>query len=332
MMAGGGFGRRAVPTSDYLFEAAQVAKARHAAGKKGPIKVMWTREDDVKGGYYRPMHVHRAEIGYDDKGKVLGWKHVIVGQSILVGTPFEAMMVKNGVDATMIEGIADSAYPFPIALQVHHPKVNVPVLWWRSVGHTHTAFVMETLVDEIARSVGLDPLVYRRQLLHEHKRHLAAIDLVVDKSGYGKRRLPPGRAFGVAVHESFDTVVAYVVEASIVDGRPVLHKVTAAVHCNLAVNPRTVEAQVQGGLLMGLGTTLPGAQITLKDGVVQQNNWNDYRVAVHSQMPQVDVHIVPSAEPPTGVGEPSVPPLAPAFANAIAAITGKRYRSLPFDA
>lgn len=332
MTAGGGFGRRATPTSDYLFEAAQVAKARHAAGRREPIKMIWTREDDVRGGYYRPMHLHRVEIGHDGKGRVLAWKHVIVGQSITMGTPFESFVVKNGVDSTMTEGVAGSAYPFPIALEVHHPKANVPVLWWRSVGHTHSAFVMETLVDELARAGGLDPVAYRRTLLGKHPRHLAALDLAVAQSGYGRRRLAAGRAWGVAVHESFDTVVAYVVEASMQGDQPVLHRVTAAVHCNMAVNPRTIEAQVQGGLVMGLGTTLPGAQITLKDGVVQQGNWNDYRLPTHAHMPQVAVHIVPSAEPPTGVGEPSVPPLAPALANAVAALTGKRYRSLPFGA
>ncbi|WP_042885778.1 xanthine dehydrogenase family protein molybdopterin-binding subunit [Cupriavidus necator] len=332
MMAGGGFGRRAVPTSDYLFEAAQVAKARYAAGRREPIKMIWTREDDVRGGYYRPMHLHRVEIGHDGKGRVLAWKHVIVGQSITGGTPFEAFTVKNGVDSTMVEGVGDSVYPFPIALEIHHPKVNVPVLWWRSVGHTHTAFVMETLVDELARAGGLDPVAYRRTLLREHKRHLAALDLAVERSGYGKRRLAAGRAWGVAVHESFDTVVAYIVEASMRGGQPVVHRVTAAVHCNMPINPRTIEAQVQGGLMMGLGTTLPGAQITLKDGVVQQGNWNDYRLATHADLPpQISVHVVPSADPPTGIGETAVPPIAPALANAVAALTGKRHRSLPFS-
>ncbi|MEM5430895.1 xanthine dehydrogenase family protein molybdopterin-binding subunit [Cupriavidus oxalaticus] len=333
MMAGGGFGRRAVPTSDYLFEAAQVARARYIAGRREPIKMIWIREDDVRGGYYRPMHLHRVEIGHDGKGKVLAWKHVIVGQSITMGTPFEPFTVKNGVDSTMVEGVAGSPYPFPIALQVHHPKVNVPVLWWRSVGHTHTAFVMETLVDELARSGGIDPVAYRRTLLREHKRHMSALDLAVERSGYGRRRLAAGRAWGVAVHESFDTVVAYIVEASMRGDQPVVHRVTAAVHCNMPINPRTIEAQVQGGLLMGLGTTLPGAQITLKDGVVQQSNWNNYRLATHADMPaQVSVHVVPSADPPTGIGETAVPPIAPALANAVAALTGKRYRSLPFIA
>lgn len=332
MMAGGGFGRRAVPTSDYLVEAAQVAKAWRAAGKSGPLKIVWSREDDIRGGYYRPMHVHRAEIGFDDKGNVLGWDHTIVGQSILTGTPFEAFMVKNGVDSVSTEGVADTPYNVPMALQVHHPKVNVPVLWWRSVGHTHTAFVMETLVDEIARATGQDPVAYRRALINDkHQRHLAALDLAVDKSGYGKKTLPKGQAFGVAVHESFGSVVAYVVEASVSNGQPVLHRVTAGVACGTAVNPLAVEAQVQGAALMALGTTLPGAAITLKDGVVQQSNFGDYTVARMPQMPAIAVHIVPSNAPPTGMGEPGVPPLAPAFANALAQLTGKPLRALPFE-
>ncbi len=331
LMAGGGFGRRAVPTSDYLAEAAHVAKAWKAAGRTEPLKLVWSREDDIKGGYYRPMHVHRAEIGFDAQGNVLGWAHRIVGQSIVTGTPFEAFLVKNGVDNTMVEGVADTPYNLPLSLEVHHPKVNVPVLWWRSVGHTHTAYVMETLIDEIARTTGQDPVAYRRRLLGDkHKRHLAALDLAVTQSGYGTRKLDAGRAWGVAVHESFNSVVAYVVEASVTNGQPVLHRVTAGVHCNTAVNPMSVEAQVQGAALMGLGTTLAGAAITLKDGVVQQSNFGDYTVARMPQMPEVAVHIVPSTEPPTGMGEPGLPPLAPAFANALAALTGKPQRSLPF--
>ncbi|MET3497809.1 xanthine dehydrogenase family protein molybdopterin-binding subunit [Variovorax boronicumulans] len=331
MMAGGGFGRRATPTSDYVVDAAQVAKARYAAGRREPIKMIWTREDDVRGGYYRPMHLHRVEIAHDGKGTVLAWKHMIVGQSITGGTPLEPFTVKDGVDETMVEGVAGSPYPFPIALEVHHPKVNVPVLWFRSVGHSHTAFVMETLVDELARAGGIDPVAYRRRLLAKHPRNLAALDLAVEKSGYGKKPLPRGHAWGVAVHESFSSVVAYVVEVSMRGNEPLLHQVTASVHCNMPVNPRTIEAQVQGGLLMGLGMTIPGAEITLKDGHVQQHNWNDYRVPTHAHMPKMTVHIVPSAEPPTGIGEPSVPPIAPAMANAIAALTGKRHRSLPFN-
>ncbi|MFZ5546200.1 MAG: molybdopterin cofactor-binding domain-containing protein [Pseudomonadota bacterium] len=331
MMAGGGFGRRAVPSSDYVMEAAQIAKAWRERGHSAPLKVVWSREDDIRGGYYRPVHLHRVEIGHDEQGNVLAWQHRIVGQSILMGTPFEQYLVKNGVDGVMIEGVADTPYQLPLALDIHHPKVNVPVLWWRSVGHTHTAFVMETLIDEIARNTRQDPVALRRRLLGDkHPRHLAALDLAVQQSGYGKKALPKGRAWGVAVHESFSSVVAYVVEASLDNGQPVLHSVTAGVHCNRAVNPLNVEAQVQGAALMGLGTTLPGAAITLKDGRVEQGNFGDYTVARMPQMPAISVHIVPSDEPPTGMGEPGLPPLAPAFANAIAQITGKPMRELPF--
>jgi isoquinoline 1-oxidoreductase beta subunit len=329
-MAGGGFGRRAVPTADYVVEACTVARLARAGGVDAPIRVLWSREDDIKGGYYRPMHVHRAEIGFDAKGKVLAWDHVIVGQSITQGTPFEAMMVQNGIDMTIVEGMRDP-YDVPMRLSVHHPKVNVPVLWWRSVGSTHTAYVMETLVDEIARATKQDPVAYRLQLMGDkHPRHKAALMLAVERSGYGKRKLPAGRAWGVAVHESFETVVAYVAEASVTKGVPKLHAVTAAVHCNLAVNPKTIEAQVQGAALMGLGTCLPGAAITLKDGRVEQSNFSDYVVARMPDMPHITVHIVPSADPPTGMGEPGLPPLAPAFGNAIAKLTGKTPRSLPF--
>ncbi|MFZ6722131.1 molybdopterin cofactor-binding domain-containing protein [Undibacterium sp. Ji49W] len=329
-MAGGGFGRRAIPTSDYVVEACVVAKAAVAVGLDAPVRTLWSREDDVKGGYYRPMHVHRADIGFDAQGNILGWDHVIVGQSIVSGTPFEGMMVKNGVDATAVEGMKEP-YEIPMRLSVHHPKINVPVLWWRSVGSTHTAFVMETLLDEIAATTKQDPVAYRLKLMGDkHPRHKAALQLAVEKSGYGKKKLPAGRAYGVAVHESFSSIVAYVVEASMKNGQPKLHKVTAGVHCNLAVNPKTVEAQVQGAALMGLSMCLPGAAITLKDGVVEQSNFSDFVVPRITDMPQVAVHIVPNADAPTGMGEPGLPALAPAFANAIARAGGKRWRELPF--
>jgi isoquinoline 1-oxidoreductase beta subunit len=240
-------------------------------------------------------------------------------------------MIKGGVDSTMVEGMG-APYDVPMNLSAHIAKANVPVLWWRSVGSTHTAFVMETLIDEAAHAAGLDPVAYRKQLIDKkHARHHAALDLAVAKSGYGKKTLPKGHAWGVAVHESFNTVVAYVVEASIKDGTPRLHRAVAGVHCNLAVNPLSIAAQVEGAALMALGTTLPGAAITLKDGVVEQQNFSDYSVARMNDMPQVEVHIVPSQEPPTGLGEPGLPPLAPAFANALFRLTGKRLRKLPFD-
>jgi isoquinoline 1-oxidoreductase beta subunit len=331
MMAGGGFGRRAVPSSDYVVEAVNVAKAFKAAGHPEPVKVVWSREDDIQGGYYRPSYVHRADIGLDAKGNIVAWDHAIVGQSIMAGTPFEPFMVKNGVDNTTVEGMGEP-YKLPLNLSVHTTRANVPVLWWRSVGSTHTAFVMETLIDEAAHVAKMDPVAYRKKLLGaEHTRQLAALELAVARSGYGKKALPKGRAWGVALHESFNSVVAYVVEASIVDGAPKLHRVTAGVHCNLAVNPLTIEAQVQGAVLMALGTTLPGAAITLKDGVVEQSQFSDYTVARMNDMPQVEVFIVPSADAPTGMGEPGLPPLAPAFANAVFKLTGKRLRKLPFD-
>ena len=329
-MAGGGFGRRAVGSSDYVVEACQIAKAAHAAGLNAPVRMVWSREDDVRGGYYRPMQLHQARIGFDAKGKVLAWDHVLVGQSITQGTPFEGGMIKNGIDATGPEGMREP-YPLPMRLTVHHPKVNVPVLWWRSVGSTHTAYVMETLIDEIARATKQDPVAYRMQMFGDkHPRHRAALQLAVDQSGYGKKRLPAGHAWGVAVHESFETVVAYVVEASVKKGQATLHRATAGVHCNLAVNPRTIEAQVQGAALMGLSMCLPGAAITLKDGEVQQSNFGDFVVPRITDMPEIAVHVVPSAEPPTGMGEPGLPPLAPAFANALTRLTGKPLRELPF--
>jgi len=329
--AGGGFGRRFVGTSDYVVEACEVAKAARAARLNAPVRTLWSREDDIKGGYYRPMHLHRARIGFDERGNVLAWDHVIVGQSITSGTVFGEFQVKNGIDATATEGMRDP-YPLPMRLTVHHPKPNVPVLWWRSVGSTHTAYVMQTLLDDIARTTRQDPVAYRMRLFGDtHPRHRAALQLAVNRSGYGKKPLPSGRAWGVAVHESFDSVVAYVVVASVQESRPVLHGVTAGVHCNLAVNPRSVEAQVQGAAVMGLSMCLPGAAITLKDGEVEQSNFGDFTVARITDIPEFDVHIVPSTDAPTGVGEPGLPPLAPAFANAIAQLTGKPLRQLPFS-
>jgi isoquinoline 1-oxidoreductase beta subunit len=330
-MAGGGFGRRATPTGEWVREAVGVAKALAATGVQAPVKVVWSREDDMKAGYYRPLTVHRAEIGFDDTGRVLAWDHRIVSQSILSGSPFEPFMVQKGVDMTTTEGMREP-YDVPMRLSVHHPKVNVPVLWWRSVGSTHTAYVMETLIDEIAVATKQDPVAYRMSLFGEQAvRHRAALQLAVDKSGYGQRKLKPGQAWGVAVHESFESVVAYVVEARLdANKQPRIVKVTAGVHCNLCVNPQTVEAQVQGSALMALATTMEGHRITLKDGVVEQGNFHQMKPLRLPDAPPVAVFIVPSTDPPKGMGEPGLPPLAPAFANAIARLTGVRHRELPF--
>jgi isoquinoline 1-oxidoreductase subunit beta len=330
LMGGGGFGRRAPPTSEYLVEATQVAKALAAAGKRAPVKVMWSREDDMKAGYYRPLTVHRAEIGFDAQGNIAGWEHVIVSQSILKGSMFEGFMVKDGVDVTTPEGMKD-AYDMPINVTVHHPEINVPTLWWRSVGSTHTAYVMETLVDEIAEATKQDAVAYRMKLFGgKHPRHAAALQLAADKSGYGKKQLATGMHWGVAVHESFESIVAYVVEAGVKDGKLAIANVTAGVHCNFCVNPLSVETQVQGSVVMAIATMMPGNAITLKDGLVQEGNFNQYTVPRITDAPPIAVHIVLSNDPPKGIGEPGFPPFAPAVANALRRATGKPLRDMPF--
>jgi isoquinoline 1-oxidoreductase subunit beta len=329
--AGGGFGRRANPNSDFVLEAVVVAKAMRQAGIEAPVKVVWSREDDMRGGYYRPLHLHRVTVGLDARSMPVAWRHSVVGQSIAKGTVFEPMMVKNGVDGLSVEGIVDTAYRLPnLHVEAQHPDVNVPVLWWRSVGHTHTAYVMETLVDEMAQAAGKDPIEYRLALLGDKgERHRQVLELVRVKSGW-TGALPKGRARGVALHESFGSVVAEVAEVSVERGRIRVHKVTCAIHCGQAVNPMTVEAQLQSAVAYGLTAALYG-KITLKNGRVEQSSFPDYPVLRMDEMPQVSVHIVPSTANPTGLGEPGTPPIAPAVANAVAQLTGKRLRRLPFD-
>ncbi|HEX2112999.1 MAG TPA: xanthine dehydrogenase family protein molybdopterin-binding subunit [Alphaproteobacteria bacterium] len=327
MKTGGGFGRRATPDSEIIVEAVETAKA---IGWRAPVKVQWTREDDMQGGRYRPLMVHKVSVGLDGRGNIAGWHHRIVGQSILVGTPFESMLVKNGVDATSVEGVSDTLYAIaPFRTEVTNAKVGVPVLWWRSVGHTHTAYVMETMIDEIAAASGKDPVALRRELLRDHPRHLAVLNLAADRAGWGAP-LPSGRFRGVALHESFATRVAQVAEISL-DGSGgfKVERVVCAVDCGLAINPDVVRAQMEGGIAFGLSAAMAEA-ITLDSGRVEQSNYDSYTPLRIEQMPKVEVHIVPSTEPPTGVGEPGVPPIAPAVANAIAAATGQRIRSLPF--
>jgi isoquinoline 1-oxidoreductase beta subunit len=330
--AGGGFGRRANPSADYVVEAVQVARAMKQAGIDAPVKVIWSREDDMRGGYYRPAHVHRLAVGVDTKGMPATSQHTIVGQSILKGTAFETVMVKNGIDGTIVEGVTDTPYKLPaMQVNVHHPEVNVPVLWWRSVGHTHTAFVMETMVDQLAAAAKMDPIAYRLALLDpKHARHRNVLTLVRDRSGWGKAPLAKGRARGVAVHESFGSVCAQVAEISLEGGTIRVHKVTAAVDCGIAVNPLGVEAQIQSAMAFGLSAAMYG-RISLKNGRVEQSNFSDYPVVRLNEMPECSVHIVPSKDAPTGVGEPGTPPIAPAVANAIFALTGKRLQRLPFD-
>jgi isoquinoline 1-oxidoreductase beta subunit len=322
---GGGFGRRANPAADFVSEAVHVAKA---AGV--PVKTVWSREDDVKGGYYRPMFLHKAKIGLGADGLPVAWQHVEVGQSIMLGTPFEAFQIKDGVDATSVEGVADSPYMKAIAdhhVSLHTVKSSIPVLWWRSVGHSHSAFAMESLIDELAHAAGKDSLEYRRTLLKDHPRHLAALNLAAEKANWGKA-LPKGVFRGIAVHESFGSYVAQVAEVSVNKGAVKVHRVVCAIDCGLSVNPDSLVAQMESSVSYGLGAALQ-SEITFKDGMVQQSNFNDYKVMRMADMPKVEVHIVPSTEKMGGVGEPAVPPIAPAVTNAIFAATGKRIRSLP---
>jgi isoquinoline 1-oxidoreductase beta subunit len=322
---GGGFGGRATPTSEFGCVAVQVAKAAGA-----PVKTVWTREDDMRGGHYRPAYLHRVRIGVGSDGLPTAWQHAIVGQSITTGTPFQAFTVKNGIDSTSVEGVADSPYLKSVPnhrVDLHSPKTGIPVLWWRSVGHSHNAFVMESLIDELAKAAGKDPLEYRRTLLKGQSRHLAALNLAAERAKWGTPA-PQGRARGVAVHESFGSYVAQVAEVSVERDTIRVHRVVCAIDCGVAVNPETVRAQMESGIAFGLGAALHG-RLSFKDGRVQQSNFHDYRVLRLNEMPVVEAHIVPSTEKMGGVGEPGVPPIAPAVANAVAALTGQRLRELP---
>jgi isoquinoline 1-oxidoreductase beta subunit len=326
IFAGGSFGRRANPTSDYIVEGVHVAKA---LGRGAPVRLVWTREDDVRGGYYRPVFVHRIQAGLDDRGNPIAWHHRLVGQSILANTPFEEAMVVDGIDSTAVEGVVDMPYAIPnLAVELHTTQVGVPVLWWRSVGHTHTAFTVEVFIDELAGAAGRDPVDLRRSLLSANPRHRGVLDLAAEKANWGSP-LPPGRSRGVAVHQSFDTFVAQVAEVSIADGGVFqVERVVCAVDCGTAVNPEIIRAQMEGGIAFGLSAALEEA-VTLEAGRVRQSNFNSYRLLRFHRMPDVEVHIVPSTEKPTGVGEPGVPPIAPAVANAVSAATGRPFRRLP---
>jgi isoquinoline 1-oxidoreductase beta subunit len=326
-LLGGGFGRRANPASDFVIEAVEVAKVA-----KAPVKVVWTREDDTQGGWYRPMWHDRFAAGVDASGNPVAWTHTIVGQSILTGTPFEGFGVKDGIDSASVEGAADLLYGIPnLQVDLHSPKNGVPVQWWRSVGHSHTGFSVEAFFDEVAHAGGKDPYQLRRTLLAKQPRMLALLDLVAQKAGWGKP-LPKGVGRGIATHFSFDSYVAQVVEASVGENGDVrVHRVVCAVDCGRVVNPDTVKAQMEGGINFGLTAALK-TEITLENGRVQQSNFHDYPMLRMFEAPVIEVFIMPSEEKPTGVGEPSVPPVAPALANAIFAATGKRLRRLPIRA
>ena len=326
--AGGSFGRRATPGADYFAEAATIVRAY---GAKAPVHLVWTREDDMAGGYYRPMVLHKVKAGIDAKGAITGWRHVMVGKSIMIGSPFEAMLVKNGIDSTTVEGASDTPYALPAyRFEVHNGREGVPVLWWRSVGHTHTAHAMEVFIDEIAHAAGVDPVAYRLSLLAGAPRLSGVLKLAAEKAGWGGKPDDKGRGLGVAVHQSFGSYVAMVAEITAEAAKVQVNRIVAAVDVGVAVNPDVIRAQVEGAVGFALSSVLRN-RITLRDGVVQERNFDAYEPTRMSEMPVVEVHIMPSQAAPTGIGEPGVPVIAPAISNAIFAATGQRLRSLPLE-
>jgi isoquinoline 1-oxidoreductase subunit beta len=328
LLAGGSFGRRANMGSDYIVEAVSVAKALGANGI--PVKLQWTREDDIRGGLYRPLYLHRLEAALDKNGQLVGWQHRIIGQSIIAGTAFAAVMVKDGIDGTSVEGAANLPYAVPnMSVELNTTETGVPVLWWRVVGSSHTAYATEAFIDEIAHAAGKDPFAFRQAMLEHHPRHKAVLELAAKAAGWGSP-LPKGKGRGIAVAEAFGTYVAQVAEVTVApNGKVKVDRVVCAVDCGTPINPDVITAQMEGGIGFGLGAALYGA-ITLKDGQVEQTNFDAYQVLRIDEMPKVEVHIVPSPEAPTGVGEPGVAPVGPAVANAVFAATGKRLRVLPF--
>ncbi len=324
-LLGGGFGRRAVPDSHFVAEAVQVSMK-----VKAPVKVYWTREDDIQGGYYRPKAYNLLAAGIGEDGMPVALKHTIVSQSIVTGTAFEGALVHDGIDHTSVEGSSDSPYQIPnMLVEYHMAPAGVPVLWWRAVGHTYNGYVKECFIDELAKLAGKDPYEYRRRLLSKSLRERKVLEVAAEKSNWSEP-VAKGRGRGIAVHASFGSYVAQVAEVSLRDNGTVhVHKVTCAVDCGQTVNPDTIIAQMESGIAFGLSAVFYG-EIIFKNGRIQQSNFDDYDVLRINEMPKVDVHIVESTEAPGGIGEVAVPPIAPAVANAVASITGKHIRSLPF--
>lgn len=326
LFAGGSFGRRSNFKSDYVAECVHIAK--HVGGGR-PVKLVWTREDDMAAGYYRPLTHHRIAVRLGADGLPRSWRHRVVTQSVMKGSP----MPFSGFDDSTVEGAKGSPYLAGVADidgKVAMIDVGVPVLWWRSVGATHTAFAMEHTVDQLARKAGRDPVDYRRALYERAgvsgARHRAVLDLAVQKAGWGKPA--PGFTQGVAVHESFGSVVAQIAEVKIQNGEPRVGRVVTAIDCGTPIAPDLIAAQMEGGTCLGLAAALYG-KIDIKDGVVQQRNFDSYRVLRMRDAPIVETYIVPSNAPPTGVGEPGTPVIAPAVANALLTMTGKPTSSQP---
>jgi len=340
--AGGAFGRKDGTHS----EAVHIAKA---IGGSAPVKLIWTREDDLQHSFYRPMYIHRMTVGLDGAGNITAWHHRIVGQSIF---PWEPV---NGVDFVSVDGAANIPYDIPnILVDLHTTETGVPINTLRGTAGAHTAYSVETMLDDVAAKTGRDPLELRRTLMArdpntkdidilsiaeadrptvfaEYPRQLRTLELAAERAGWGTR-LGRGRGRGLAVHYGFLTSVAMVAEVTARNDETFhVDRVVCAVDCGVAVNPDIVRSQIEGSVAWGLSILLHGA-ITLDEGVVEQSNFHDYRVVRMDQMPHVEVHIVPSEAPPTGVGQVGVATVAPAVANALFAATGQRVRRLPFSA
>ena len=318
---GGGFGRRF--ELDFVIDAIEASKAIGA-----PVKVVYSREDDIQHDFYRPATYNKLAAALDAKGAPVAWTHRIVGPSI--SARFGPL--KNGIDESSVEAAAEMPYAVPnVKVDWIRAEPGIPVGFWRSVGNSQNSFIVESFIDEVAHAAGKDPFEFRRALLEKHPRHKAVLELAAGKAGWGTP-LPEGRARGIAVQESFGSYVAQVAEVSLsAEGKPKVHRIVCAVDCGTVVNPDTVEAQMESAIVFGLSAALSG-EITIKDGRVVQHNFNDYPVLRMNEMPVVEVHIVKSTEPPGGVGEPGTPPAAPAVCNAIFALTGKRVRRLPIRA
>ncbi len=321
---GGGFGRRANPASDFTVEAVHVAKAAGA-----PVKVIWTREDDMAGGWYRPAFLHAIAGGVDASGNAVSWRSRLVGQSIMAGTPFAAMMMKGkAYDPASVEGVDDLPYSIPnVTVESHQAEIAVPVQWWRSVGHSHTAFAVECFVDELAALAGKDPYQFRRALLQKQPLHLGVLDLAAQKAGWDKP-LPPGMGRGIAVHFAFASYSAHVAEVSVKDNQVRVHRMVCAIDCGQYVNPNIIQAQAEGGAIFGASAAL-FQELTFANGRLQQTNFHTFPVMRINECPEIETHIVENNEKSGGIGEPGVPCAAPAIANAIFAATGKRIRKLP---
>ncbi len=325
-LLGGGFGRRL--EVDYIAQAVRVAL--ECGGR--PVQLIWSREEDTTHDFYRPMHVARLVAAVDAQGQPVSLRIRSAGDAISPrwlerGVPMLAGPVDTP-DKTTAEGLFDLPYGFAHQHMSHvATRKSVPVGFWRSVGHSHNAFFSECFIDELALAVQQDPLALRRQLLRDAPRYLAVLELAAKQSGWGGK-LPTGRARGIALHESFGSVVAQVVEVSLLDGRPRVHRVVCAIDCGTVVNPGIVAQQMESAVVFALTAALYG-KVDIHDGVVQQKNFPDYPMLLLAQAPLVETHLVASTRPPGGVGEPGVPPLAPAVANAVFALTGTRLRSLP---